>query len=188
MQSSIVAVVTGDVNASSTMNMKNARHLEKVLKYCFSEMTCAFTNANAVGFTNFRGDSWQFVINNPVMAVRSTLFFRSLLLYRGKEEFGKKLHTSAAIGFGEIDFLPTETSLAGGGEAYRFSGKRLDKLRRRVPGMGVSGLTGIDGFLDSLLGVVDALAHNWTASQARAVSQAMRGLLQHEIGKRWVPP
>ncbi|MBI9092510.1 MAG: hypothetical protein JEZ12_25115 [Desulfobacterium sp.] len=188
MQRRTVAVVTGDVNASTRMLEEDARRLEHVLNTCFQDVVSALADAKAAGFTNFRGDSWQFVIGDPGMAVRATLFFRSSLLVHSNQEFGKRIHTSASIGFGSIKYMPSETSLAGGGKAYEYSGKRLDKLRRRVPGMGVAGLGEIDLFMDSLLGVVDALAHHWTALQAQAVSFALQGLAQVEIAKKWNPP
>jgi hypothetical protein len=188
MQRRTVAVVTGDVNASKSMLEDDARLLEHVLKNCFQDLVSALTDVKADGFTNFRGDAWQFVVGEPVMAVRATLFFRSSLLVHSNLEFDKKIHTSASIGFGSIKYLPSETSSAGGGKAYENSGKRIDKLRRRVPGMGVSGLGETDLFLDSLLGVVDALARHWTALQAQAVSLALQGLAQGEIAKMWTPP
>ena len=188
MQQPIVAVVTGDVNASSRMTPRQARKLEEILQDCFKDMSLCFPETDAQGFTNFRGDSWQFVAGNPVLSFRSTLFFRSSLLFCTQDSFGRKLHTSAAIGFGTVDFLPDDTSRSGGGEAYRMSGKRLDKLRRRIPGMGVSGLSHWNDCFDCLLGVIDALAHSWTAAQARAVSLALQNLVQDEIGKKWTPP
>lgn len=183
-----VAVVTGDVNASRRLLEKDARRLEYMLRSCFQDVVATLNDVRAAGFTNFRGDAWQFVVGNPVMAVRATLLFRSLLLVHSDREFGRKIQTSASIGFGAIKFLPTETSSAGGGEAYENSGKRLDKLRRRVPGMGVAGLGETDLFLDSLLGVVDALARHWTALQAQAVSLALQGLAQTKIAGMWNPP
>jgi len=188
MQRQTVAVVTGDVNASSRMPENDARRLEHLLKNCFEDLSSVLGNARTDGFTSFRGDSWQFVVREPVMAVRATLFFRSLLLTRSNREFGKRIHTAASIGFGSIKYFPSDVSSAGAGEAYRASGKRLDKLRRRVPGMGVSGLGEADLFLDCLLGVMDALARRWTALQAQAVSFALQDLAQVEIAKKWNPP
>ena len=188
MQKRAVAVVTGDVNASKKMPEKDARRLEQTLKNCFHDVVLGLAHAKADGFTNFRGDAWQFVVGDPVMAARATLFFRCSLLVRSHRDFGDKIHTSASIGFGGVKYLPNETSLAGGGKAYENSGKRLDKLRRRLPGMGVSGLGETDLFLDSLLGVIDALARHWTPLQAQAVLFALQGLSQATIAGMWDPP
>ena len=183
-----VAVITGDVNASSKMPEKHARQLELLLKNCYQNVSESFSGVQVDSFTNFRGDSWQFVVKEPVLAVRATLLFRSLLLVHGDKEIGIRVHTSAAIGFGSIDFLPNEISLAGGGEAYEISGKKLNKLRRRMPGMGVSGLGKYDQYIDSLLGVIDAVVRRWTALQAQAISHALKELSQVEISKIWSPP
>lgn len=188
VQLQYVAVVTGDVNASSKMHEKDARQLELLLKNCYQDTLVSLNDAELGGFTNFRGDSWQFIVGKPMMALRATLLFRSLLLVHSDQEFSKRLHTSAAIGFGSVNFLPNDTSLAGGGQAYEISGKRLDKLRRRMPGMGVSGLGKKDQYLDSLIGVIDALVRRWTALQAQAVSYALQELSQTEISQKWSPP
>lgn len=183
-----IAVLTGDVNASSKMVEKDARHLESLLRKCYQDAQSSLNTAELGSFTNFRGDSWQCIVGNPVMAIRSALLFRSFLLVYSDQQLGKKLQTSLAIGFGRISFLPNDTSSAGGGEAYEISGKRLDRLRRRMPGMGVSGLGDNDQYLDSLLGVIDALAHGWTALQALAISYALQEFSQMEIARRWNPP
>ncbi len=183
-----IAVITGDVNASSRMPEKDARQLELLLKKCYQDTLSSLNKAALEGFTNFRGDSWQFIVGNPIMAIRSALLFRSFLLVYSDQKLEKKLQTSVAIGFGNINFLPNDISLAGGGEAYEVSGKRLDKLRRRMPGMGVSGLGKNDEYLDSLLGVIDALVRGWTALQAQAVSYALQEFSQIEISKKWSPP
>jgi len=183
-----ISVITGDVNASSKMPEKDARQLEKLLKQCYQDTLSSLNHADLEGFTNFRGDSWQFIVGNPIMAIRAALLFRSFLLICSDQKLGRKLQTSAAIGFGNINFSPNDISSAGGGEAYENSGKRLDKLRRRMPGMGVSGLGNKDQYLDSLVGVIDALLRSWTALQAKAVSYALQEFSQLEISKKWSPP
>lgn len=179
------AVVTGDINASSKMGEEQARHLELYLKECFQYVFGALPDAGVSSFTGFRGDAWQFVVKQPVWAIRCAILFRAQLLVRSDRMFGKKIHTAAAIGFGTITFLPDEISKAGGGEAYVVSGKRLDKLRRRIPGMGVAGLERYNGCLDSLLGVIDALIRHWTPLQAQAVQYALQDYSQETIATKW---
>lgn len=182
------AVVTGDVNASSRMPAEEARRLEGLLRRCFDETAEALPRAGLCGFTGYRGDAWQFVVAAAPLAVRAALLFRCRLLVRSEREFASRLHTAAAIGLGGVDFLPDGTSTAGGGEAYERSGWRLDRLRRRIPGMGLAGAAQHDPYLDSLLGVIDALVRQWTALRAQAVAFALQGLPQAEIARRWRPP
>lgn len=184
---SIVAVITGDVNASERMGQAHKKRLEQVLSSSFQDMVVALDKCQIDHFTCFRGDAWQFVVKTPAKAVDAALFFRASLLVQSQEVFGKKQHTSVAIGFGEVDFFPDDISAAGGGDAYRLSGHKLDKLRKRMPGMGVSGLGKNDVGIDAVLGVLDALVRQWTALQAKAVCLALKGLLQEEIAKEWEP-
>ncbi|MBM9614503.1 hypothetical protein JWJ90_09390 [Desulfobulbus rhabdoformis] len=184
----IQAVITGDVNGSSKLNAQTARSLVGVLQQCYEITAKRLPQAQLAGFTPFRGDAFQFLVGQPTLAPRSALLFRALLIFHGAQEIHQKLQAGVAIGFGSVDFAPDDLSAAGGGQAYTRSGKRLDKLRRRIPGMGVSGLGKADAYLDSLLGLTDTLIHKWTALQARAVSYALLGYSQGEIGKVWAPP
>jgi hypothetical protein len=182
------AVVTGDVNASSRMAADQARRLQAVLRRCFVETAYALPQADLRGFSVYRGDAWQFVVSRAEHAVRAVLFFRSHLLVLSDREFKRRLHSAAAIGFGEVDYLPDQAATSGGGEAYERSGRRLDRLRKRIPGLGAAGAGDLDPYLDHLLGVIDALARQWTASRAKAVSMALQGQSQGEIASLWEPP
>lgn len=188
MHSETVAVITGDINGSSKLPPDDIKQLEGLLHDCYSASQQAFPDGELAGFSCFRGDAWQFVVHNPQLAPRINLFFRAVLLDKGHEITQRKLHSAAALGFGTIDFLPDRTSSAGGGIAYERSGKRLDKLRRRMPGVGVAGLGALDSCLDSMLGLIDALNRQWTPLQAKAVTFALQGMTQQEIAAQWHPP
>ena len=188
MEAFFGAVVTGDINASSRMSSNEARLLESILERSFIQTYQAFPKAKLSGFSGFRGDSWQFSLRRPEYVLRATLHFRARLIVAGKNELQRRLQTSAAVGFGRIDYLPDDTTSSGGGEAFELSGRRLDKLRRRMPGMGVAGVEDFEPYLDMLFGVVDAIVRQWTASQAEAVALALRDYSQSEIASKWQPP
>lgn len=187
MSAALAAVVTGDVNASSRLEAAEARGLERLLERCFAETDSALPRAGLRGYTGFRGDAWQFAVGCPEFAVRAALFYRGRLLVHSERDLGRRLHSSAAIGFGTIEWLPDGSSAAGGGSAYEASGRRLDRLRRRIPGLGLAGLGDQDEGLDVLLGIMDALVRGWTAHRAEAVVLAMQGLSQGEIARQWAP-
>lgn len=193
MATTFGAVVTGDVNASTRLAAEAARGLEALLERCYAETDAALPRAGLRGYSAFRGDAWQFAVGCPEFAVRAALFYRGRLLVHSERELGRKLHSSAAVGFGTIEWLPDGASSAGGGTAYELSGRRLDRLRRRMPGLGLAGLADAHGTpqleegLDVLLGVLDALVRRWTAHQAEAVVLSMQGLAQGEIARQWEP-
>lgn len=137
-KSDIVAVITGDINASSGLKGGEGELLESVLKSSFDILKREYKNAQVSGFTPFRGDSWQFVVKKAPLAIHAAVFYKAVFLMQTEEQFGKRMHTSAAIGFGNVEYLPNKRTKAGGGKAYYHSGRRMDKLRRRMPGMGVA--------------------------------------------------
>lgn len=181
------AVITGDINASSRLGKLEVRHLEKTLRESFRDMAENLPDLEAAHFTCFRGDSWQFVTGDAANAARAAVYFRASLLVRSYGEFGKRLDSAVAIGFGSVDFFPDDESTAGGGEAYELSGKCLDNIRKRIPGMSASGLGFHDPGISAVLGLTDALIRHWTSPQARAVCFAMQGFTQELIAAKWVP-
>ncbi len=181
------AVITGDVNASSSMEKQVVRRLERTLRSSFQDLMENLPDLKADHFTCFRGDSWQFVVGDATAAVNAAIYFRASLLLQSYDAFGKRLNSSVAIGFGSVDFFPDDESTAGGGKAYELSGKCLNKILRRMPGMCASGLGPQDTGISVLLGVIDALIRHWTSSQARAICLALQGLTQDEIAAHWIP-
>ena len=181
------AVLTGDVNASSRMSTDELRGLEPLLQACFQDTCACFPKAGVKHFSCFRGDSWQFVLETPCLAGQVAVCFRAALLLRSSKSMERRLQSAVAIGFGGIDFFPDAPSTTGSGEAYTNSGHTLDRMRRRMPGMSAAGLQHADAALASILGLLDALARQWTAPRARAVLLALRGLRQEEIAASWQP-
>ncbi|MCK5035950.1 MAG: hypothetical protein KAS73_08675 [Candidatus Sabulitectum sp.] len=181
------AVLTGDINASSRMGKREAKNLEKILRASFQELVANRHDIEADHFTCFRGDSWQFVVGDATAAASAALYFRASLIIQSYDAFGIRLNSSVSIGFGSIDFFPDSESSAGGGKAYELSGKRLDKIRKRLPGMSVSGLGPPDPGVSAMLGVIDALVRHWTPSRARAVCLSLQSLTQIEIASKWEP-
>lgn len=182
-----VAVITGDVNASSRLRQHEAKRLERVLVATYRNLKKHMPMFEAINFTCFRGDSWQFVVDDAASAASAAVYFRASLLVESHDAFKKKLNSAAAIGIGSIDFLPDGESTFGAGEAYELSGKQLDKIRRRIPGMSASGLGPLDIGVSASLGLIDVLIRHWTHLQARAVCLAFQGLTQKEIADRWHP-
>jgi len=169
------------------MGEEEARRLERTLWESFSDLAENFPDAKANHFSCFRGDSWQFVVYNAAAAPSAAVYFRASLLTRSHSEFGRRRNSSVAIGFGSLDFVPGGGYTAGGGEAYMLSGRTLDKIRTRMPGMSASGLGSHDLAIRALLGLVDAIIRGWTPLQAKAVGLALRGLTQEEIATQWEP-
>jgi hypothetical protein len=145
-------------------------------EYCAS----ALPTAPAV----FSGDSWQILLDEPMLALRVALFFRASLRAQSPQ-----LDSRLAIGIGHVTFVPHGDVAKGDGEAFRLSGRLLSVLGDRRMGLAVESADS-DKYLgwESAVQLLDVLATSaWTASRARAISGALRGWPQDRIRRLWRP-
>jgi hypothetical protein len=89
---------------------------------------------------------------------------------------------------GKIDFVPGTQVSEGDGEAFRLSGQFLTgELRKRRMGF-VASDDSASRRWDLVFYLMDSLiAHHWSDKRSRAVTGALRGLTQEEIGTLWDP-
>lgn len=176
-----VAVLTGDVVASSTLGAGQRRALPALLGQAARQLKAAFGKAAPYDLEIFRGDSWQLVVTDPAVCFRAALFFRACVIADSPGDH--RLDTRVAIAVGGVDFLPRHNVSAGDGAAYRASGEALDRLDAgaRLALVG----SGEQPWRDVAVRLVDAIVQEWTARQARAVAGRLRDWTQQEIAKHW---
>jgi hypothetical protein len=171
-----VAILTGDVVASSHLPREQRQRLPSLLKDAGKAVHRAFPKAVPYPVQVFRGDSWQLAVAAPPLALRAALFFRCHVI--ASSPAGSPWDTRVAIAIGAVDFLPPASVSEGDGPAYRFSGEALDAMKHAR-----MAIVGED--LPSGLGVIvvllDALAQKWTGRQALAVKHKLQGLTQTQI-------
>lgn len=175
-----VAVLTGDVVASSALGAGARRELPALLATAARQLKAAFGRATPYDLEIFRGDSWQLVVTDPAQCFRAALFFRACVIAESRE---RRLDTRVAIAVGAVDFLPRHNVSAGDGPAYRASGEALDRLdaASRLALVG----PGEQPWRDVAVRLVDAIVQEWTARQARAVAGRLRHWTQQEIATHW---
>lgn len=131
----------------------------------------------------FRGDSWQALIDDPVLSFRAAMFLRAYIRSAG----GKNPDTRMAIGIGTIDYVPPGQVSAGDGEAFRRSGKLLEKMAG--PNRGSTRFafaeSPAEALVDAVVRLTAALADSWSSRQARAVLGALQGLSPARIVGVW---
>ncbi|MGA9533920.1 MAG: hypothetical protein WBR18_14465 [Anaerolineales bacterium] len=185
----LIAVITGDVVGSARFAGAARARLHNGLRQAADDLERAFAAYVPYPIAFFRGDSWQFLVTEPSMAIRMGLYFRSA----SQSLFGSAaFDTRMAIGVGTISFLPEDDVSAGDGEAFRRSGEALNDLgrERRMVFIGPPSMSPFEqSAISAITGLIDAIASNWTARQAQAVAGALRGWTQQEIGSnRFEPP
>lgn len=180
------AALTGDIIKSSKLDAEARSRVHSAILGSGKELEDAFPGLVIDGINVFRGDSVQFLLNDPAKALRVALFFRAALKatlddVRGDMRF--------SIGIGTIDFFPETAKGGADGEAYRLSGPSLDNMGvKQTLSVVVSqnSLIADDAEALNVIGVlVGSLADRWTVKQALAVKGALLGMTQEEISNTW---
>jgi hypothetical protein len=182
----LYAVITGDIVGFSKLPTEQRQLLSHIMKKGSEALQKAFQGSVPLEADLFRGDSWQLLVSDAAIALRVSLFFRAYL--RAAMMGTGKFDTRLAIGFGTVDFVPNDRVSKGDGQAYRHSGSALERMTKasnmcfQSPGLAV------EESLDVLMHLIDVLAMNWSDKQALAITGALQGLKQEQIGSLWKPP
>lgn len=162
----------------------------------------------------FRGDSFQGILHQPEVAFEVSLLIRSHLLsqphlrlflnqkkdppYKNRDRSAvdgsdetvdghfleSRCDTRIAIGVGESSFLNEESIGSSDGQAFRFSGYRLDEMKRTKQNLSV--VTPWNEFNEEIeieCSLVDAVIDRWTREQAMVVYLSLIGKKQDEISE-----
>lgn len=181
----IYAVLTGDIVGSTRLHDIEREILHEALTNSSDRIVKLFSDWVPFKPEIFRGDSWQFLVNEPSKSLRIGLFYRAIIRAGMK---ARRVDTRISIGLGTIDFLPENKVSSGDGEAYRLSGEALEKLHksnRMVISFPQRLRSDITRALDVIIKLIDLQARDWTEKQAKAVSGAILELTQETIAKNW---
>jgi len=179
-ESQLFAVVTGDVIGSTKLTGVD---LTVALRTAYS------TVVNLLGeeyfpmeIDIFRGDSWQVLINDPLMSADFTLLFRCALKMN-------KIQFRAAIGIGTIESVPDDRVSNGLGNAYLHSGRAFEHLGNAAGyTLDVSFPEGLTiGKLAPMIRLLDVITTFWSPDQCRVYLGVRQGKTQKEIARDWVP-
>jgi hypothetical protein len=160
-----VCVLTGDLVRSSALG-------EQRLDAVFDALAAAGDEVlgwagGGRGPERFRGDGWQLLIAQPVLALRAMLRMRAAV--RTADD---RAETRIGAGIGPAR---AGTTLAdGAGEAFKRSGRALDGLRTHR-GFALAGAfddARNRALADGMTAVCDALSQRWTARQSDVFARA----------------
>ena len=126
MTTGVYAVVTGDIIGSLSIDRERMSQIRECI---FNQTTnlCLPICDIATEVVFFRGDGWQVCLNRPEQALAWSLFLRACLLGSGLGD------TRISIGIAEVDYLDLDNPQFSMGEAFRLSGRGLDKMDRSYP-------------------------------------------------------
>jgi hypothetical protein len=182
----LYAAVTGDVIKSSAFNDSTRGLLHDAILTVSDELQAYFPELLEGEVSIFRGDSVQFLLSDPLSALRVALFFRTALKASLAEH---KADMRLAIGIGQVSFLPVSGQGGADGEAYRLSGASLDAFStKETLAINITSGWGIAEQRQALQTIAILLgfqADCWTYKQALAVKWALLDRTQEEIRQLW---
>jgi hypothetical protein len=173
----LYSVITGDIVKSSKLPLDKHKLLVKVMRNCSKEISNIFPDSLKYKPELFRGDSWQVLIKKPELALSIALFYRAYL--RAKMQLSS-IDARMAISIGTVDFI--ESSF-GVGDAYKISGKALDKKGKRKIKF-VSDILSNSDVIDLLIYNTDFISTRWTSKQCKIVLLALQNRDQKAIASK----
>lgn len=173
----LYSVITGDIVKSSKLSLENHKLLVKVMKSSSKDISKIFPDALKYEPELFRGDSWQLLIKQPELALSIAIFYRAYL--KAKMQLSS-IDARMAISIGTVDFI--ESSF-GVGDAYKISGKALDKKGKRKIRF-VSDVISNSDVIDLLIQNTDYISTKWTSNQSKIVLLALQDMDQQAIASK----
>jgi hypothetical protein len=173
----LYSVITGDIVKSSRLSLDQHKQLIKVMRSCSKEISKVFPGALKYEPELFRGDSWQLLIKKPELAFSIALFYRAYL--KAKMQLSS-IDARMAISIGTVDFV--ESSF-GVGDAYKISGKALDKKGKRKMKF-VSDIIPEYDFIDLIIQNSNFISSRWTSNQCKIILLALQNMDQKAIASK----
>ena len=176
----IRAVLTGDLVRSSRLDIEMSREAMADLRLAANDFNSAFPGAVHGEMDTFRHDSWQLLLDNPVLAFRAALFLRCVL--RMKSSASIKYDTRISIGIGPVEYVAEQRISDSRGPAFTLSGKGLDGMKHELLAFD-GAFADRDGWRDVTQGIVpllDCVVTDWTPVESGVVSAALLGKNQAE--------
>jgi hypothetical protein len=186
-QNNLRAVLTGDIINSSGLDPRERQTLFAAFPKISALLRDRYPAEIGYEISNFRGDGWQLVIDQPRKALEISLFIRTYIRFAITD---KNIDSRIAIGIGGVDFIPAENVSAGYGSAYTLSGHLLEALpahQRMALGFPIDDPSLTHAAASILVELMDSLITAWRASQCQAIFWALQGLTQTQIAERWLP-
>mgnify|MGYP000524115988 CR=1 FL=1 len=187
--SDLHAVATGDIVASTDLPPEKRRQMPGEMREAYTTLKTRNPDALPYSLAIVSGDGWQCYIKDPAQAVAITLQFWTKLR-------ASDLRSRFVLAIDSVDFISERGLNESVGPAFERSGRALRKLdSERRASCVLPGTTSRAGQLamKGLFELIDLLLHDWTATQAQAVSGRLQSfgldtnITQAEIAQKWEP-
>jgi hypothetical protein len=130
-------------------------------------------------FQIYRGDSFQALISEPVMALQASIKLKAAL------KRIDSLDVRIAIGLGAVNIIDDNIAVSSGNALTR-SGELLDSLKEKEQNIMVKSGHKLDVYMNAILKMSLLYLDHWTENAAAVVYELLNhpGITQEELGKR----
>jgi DNA-directed RNA polymerase specialized sigma subunit len=189
------AVITGDIVSSGKINPATRQKLFEAIDGLMKNLKKKLVRE----YETYRGDSLQCTAASPEKALRIALIIRSFLrayspispkskMIKKKKKtpvkgyFTTSFDIRLAIGIGKADFINKRKISSSDGEAFRFSGNTLDKLKQNTQRMAIKTCNkNFDQQTEPAILLLDGIIQKWTQNQAELVYYKLQTKKEDEI-------
>lgn len=171
------AVLTGDLIDSQQLGDSLLKaHLEW-LQQLTENFRIHYPGSTVGKLDIFRGDSWQFCLRQPALAVHAAIWLRAGLKAHPSR---KNVDTRIGIGVGSIESLDEERISRSSGPAFLASGRALDELppASRLDLRSEHELEAFHLIRTLFIPFLDLHILEWSSSESAAVLGSLQGLTQ----------
>ena len=172
------AVITADLVASRELDKKEREQLFKAIRSALKKMV---KEKWIDAFELYRGDSFQCVLPQKELALRTALLLRTYV--RSYNILGKQ-DLKLSIGIGSLDFYRADNIAQSDGQAFWLSGTELDNMKKSLYRMSLK--TPDPQFNENIepsILLLDAVMQKWTGNQAEVIYHKLQSLKEEEISR-----
>lgn len=175
----IKGIITGDIVKSTSVQPER----RPALLGAVQRLTDELGQLSPLKMEMFRGDSFQIQVEAPAQALKVAVLFRAGLKSMTPPDADELWDARVAIGVGTVSYEGERVSVSDG-EAFQYSGRRLDEIGKRRLSIRTR-WAGVDDELEVSTAFADDILTGWSRPQARAVYLSLLyGLSQKEIAAR----
>lgn len=171
----LYTIITSDIVNYTLLSPEKREELINGFEQWTQELTTNYQTDSEL----FRGDSFQFLIQDISLSLKIALMNRAYFLKQSSKN--TKIDLRQAIGIGNIDQLASTLSHSDG-EAFHLSGRLFDGMDKKGNRMVLASIfPALDAEFQTSLTLLEVIIQQWTATQAAVFFHKIQGLNEKEI-------
>lgn len=184
----MLAILSGDLINSTQLGENGFNKISQRLKEEFKAFKTQFPSEQII-FSQYRGDSFQGVVENPLLAFSIALQLKALINSFTDGSHSAKnrlpmLDVRISIGIGQAKYLENDLP-SSNGEAFQLSGRTLDTMKSDEKTMALTTTVHeVNKTYEVLFKFLDATTARWSIASAETVYYLLQNFKEQEIATK----